>query len=381
VFLSFVRTLAGGGKTMSMLWLAAIAIMVLAVALYAYKTGKHDMAIGMVALLAFAGILVGIGVISVGDTDGLDFDGGGADQLEPVDECDDVKTIASLSWIAMEAKSNKWDQYDFTANYFASLTSPSDPNNSAIDTTTVTDGNGTDTTSVLQSCRPYRVVLDGGSTYYDIDLGETVFKPPSSDESSVTITEIIGAGSSRNTEGGVLVGTISDIVDETVSASLQGTDTNTVGNDVNELRQSGDALTYDHSDGDGQFKVRTKIECTGANKVCRNMAFGYTWDSTTPPEGNEISGITPNHVTGTQFGAMPSSLLNMWSTQSAVLLGDIEGGISGTYDITYDVTEANATAGDDVFYQYLDDLGEWFGKDVMLGTKATGDRTSFNWQA
>lgn len=343
------------------------------------KTKRHDAAFAFLGIALVMSILYGVGVISVADGSGGGGGGGGTNPTPAPALCD-PKVIASLGWKEQEYGSNSWSAADSTVNYFGQGVDPSSANASAIDTTTITDGNGTETTGVLQTCTTYRTVLDGSTTYYDIDLGEIQFANPSTTDTSVTIFESIGEGSKRHTQGAQLVGTISDMVTETESGSLQGTDSNTLGNDVNELRSSGATLTYDKSDGDGQFKIRAKIECSGANKVCKNMAFGFEWDSSAPPEGTELSAITAQWQSGTAFAAMPSSLLNNWTKQIPIVIGTIEGGTSGTYDITFNVTEANVTAADDQFYMYTDDLGKWNGQDVLTGTKATGSRTQIKWQ-
>ena len=356
-------------------WFPVLLILMGVVGVGAYfMTKRKDLAVGILGFVMLVAILNTTGLISVGETN-LPIP---TQNNQNVGACE-PKVISSLAWKVQEAHSNSWSAADGTINYYEKDVDPADPNASPIDTTTLTDGAGTDTSALLTTCTTYRTVIDGGSTYYDMDLGKIQFKAPDTTTSTVTLLERIPSdfGTSKGME---LVGTISDLIDEASMASTDGA-TNTLSNDANELvNDATDSLTYDLSAGDGQFKVRATIVCNGANKVCKDMALGFEWDSSAMPEGDEVSGITAQLYTGTDLG-VPSSLLNYWSSESAVQLGTLEGGVSGTYDLTFTLSESNITAGNDQFYLYIDDLGKWNGKDVELGTKATGDRTEFKFQA
>ena len=339
-----------------------------------FTTKKKDMAVGILGIALILGILNATGVMTISGTGTAD----NGTQQPTIQTCQ-PKVISSLAIKVREEGSNSWEAADGTIKFYNPNDDPSSPTASPIATITLTNGSASDTSGVLQSCTKYRVVIDGGSTYYDKDLG--IITLPAPDTTTSTVTVVYHIPSDFGTTSGMsLVGSFSDLIDEASMASTDGA-TNTLSNDANELvNDTTDSLTYDLSAGDGQFKVRLTIACNGANKVCKDAVLGFQWDDTAPPEGDEVSSITAQLHTGTDLG-IPSSLLNYWSKEDAVKLGTLEGGTSATYDLTFTVSESNITAGDDQFYLYVDDLGDWHGKDTMLGTKATGDRTIFKNQA
>lgn len=358
---------------MALNWFPIVIVLLGLAGLFMYFTSKRkDAAVILLGVSLVLGVLNATGLMTVAPTEIP------AGEQPSIGECQ-PKVLSSLAWKVKEEYSNSWNAADYTVNYYESGTDPSSPTATAIDTTTITNGSGTDTDAVLKTCTKYRITFDGSSTYYDIDLGEVMLTAPDTDSSTVTVSYTI-PGDFGTTKGGELVGTLGDLIDEASMASTDGA-TNTMNNDANELvNDTTDSLTYDVSAGDGQFKVRMVIACNGANKVCKDVVVGFDWDDSAPPEGDEISSITAQLYTGTDLG-IPSSLLNYWTKEEAVKIGTLEGGVSGTYDLTINLTEGNLTAGDDIWYLYIDDLGAWHGKDVELGTKATGDRTAFKNQA
>lgn len=350
----------------------------------------------MVGILAIvAGILVAAPAVGIGSPifDLVDFEG------EPVFTIfgDDQGALAAgaqggagsagysgddfvaetLSVTALESGSEDRTAVDGFLRIYSSGVNPSSPTANPIQTVTVTDGQGSSSSALVSAKEQYRIVFEGNSTntnYYDKDFGITSLASLSIGILNPNTGKMtIDIGSVDN------VGTLDDILDETATdgkVNGQSVAVNTSGNEIIGAANTADtALTYDESDGDGQWYIDIEPSCSGANKVCKDAVLHFVHDLTNPPEGNEYSTITAQLRSGNNFN-IPSDITDFWSNEVPIELGDMTAGMSGEYRLTFSVVEANEDANDDWTLRF-DDLGEHLGKDVRLNTRASPDTVTY----
>ena len=269
-------------------------------------------------------------------------------------------TITNLDVAMKEAQSNSYSAVAGTLEIYDAETDPSSPTADAITTVTISAGQGNDTSGLIKTNTNYRVVFDGAATHYDVDFGVMYFSSDDLNENTGQLTWLVTDIDA--------VATISDISDESDTTY-----------NVSELIGSAGSWTYDESDGDGNFVFPLVIECAGANELCKDLSVCIDWDITNSPEGNEVSSLTTQLLTGANLG-LPSDMLSYWSSESCYNLGDVLGGTKATYEVTVAVSEANLDTNDDWNIR-VDDLGTWKGKDVALGLKATFQSEAFDAQA
>lgn len=289
-----------------------------------------------------------------------------------VPEGTSTQLISTLKVSTIKEKySNTYNTVDGTIRIYDQTTNPTDPTASAIDTITVSNGVGNSTNSRIKTNIPYRVVFDGASTYYDFDYGIVVFDSASFNEQT----------GEYGFDAGVIgqVAKIDDMLDETnVAGLVNGQSSVITGTD--ELGNSSDTLTYTISVGDGQFYIQPTLSISGANKEVKDAVLCFEHDITNPPEGNEMSALTYQLMSGTDFNFPTSDLLSYWSNEQCISLGTVASGTSSTIKLTMTVDESNLDANDD-WYLRLDDLGMPRGKDVVLNSGATPDSIKFDHQA
>jgi len=372
-------------------WLSILLLALGAISGYIlYVTDRRDAAMAVGGILIIFGALGAFGVVNYQAIEGAP--GGATPTAEEAAAivaglCTGAKKpIGNLTVSLQEKGSNSWSAADSTLRAYLEGTDPSGATASAIDTVTITDGNGTRTSSRLMTSTKYRIVLDGSTTYYDADLGETCIRTPETTEATPNVTIQFPNGDYPAIGAYMSVGTLVDVINEGKhSTDANSSDVNYSMNDVNELRvdskgapQTTDQIAYDLSDGDGTFKLRPIFEVGGSNQYAKQLAFCFDNDDTNPMEGDEFSAISIAQYTGTDYGITQQDILNTWKNEECIPLGDVvQSGTSGEYAITFTATEANITAGSDIFRMCIEDLGKIDGKDVRLGTKATKDCTTF----
>ncbi len=280
------------------------------------------------------------------------------------------RPISTLSAISTVKNSNSHTGVSGYLRVFDAEVNPADPTASNLDSITLSSGVGSTTNKYIKTSTPYRVVFDGDGTYYDKDFGIMTFPDkdfnPSTGEFLFDLEKI------------VLVATIDDMIDETATAGLlNGQVANTQG--TTELYGTADDIEYDESVGDGQFYFQPTLSASTAYAELNDAVLCFEWDSTNAPEGNEISSIVAQLQSGSDFG-IPSELVNYWSTEECISLGDMTAGQSSTMKFTITLDET-ALDTNDVWYLGLDDLGSLRGKDLNLDTGATLDRIAFDAQA
>ena len=219
-------------------------------------------------------------------------------------------TIQNLDVAMKESQSNSYSAVEGILHIFDAETDPSSPTADAITSLTISAGQGNDTSGLIKTNTNYRVVFDGESTHYDIDFGVMFFSTDDLNENTGQLTWLVTDVDA--------VATISDMSDES------DTEYN-----ISELIGSAGTWTYDESDGDGNFVFPLVVECAGANEKCKQMVVCIDWDDTNAPEGNEVSSMTAQLLTGANLG-LPSDLLTYWSSESCYNLGDVLGGTKAT---------------------------------------------------
>ena len=282
------------------------------------------------------------------------------------------RPISTLSVISTVKNSNSHTDVSGYLRIFDPDTNPSDPTASALDSVTVSSGVGSTTNKYIRTSTSYRVVFDGDATYYDKDYGIMTFEDedfnPSTGEFLFDMKDI------------TLVATISDMINESsITGDVNGQTTSCiVGTD--ELGSAGtDEFTYDVSVGDGQFYFKPTLEASVAYSELKDAVLCFEWDTSNAPEGNEISSITCSLVSGTDLG-IPAELVNYWSNEECVSLGDMTAGQSSQIKLLFTVDDTAIDANDGYFLAF-DDLGSLRGKDLNLDTGATIDRITFEHQA
>jgi len=282
------------------------------------------------------------------------------------------RPISTLSVISTVKNSNSHTDVSGYLRIFDPDTNPSDPTASNLDSVTLSSGVGSTTNKYVRTSTPYRVVFDGDGTYYDKDYGIMTFDDedfnPSTGEYLFDMKDI------------TLVATISDMINESaLSGDVNGqTSSSAVG--TAELGSAGtDTFTYDVSIGDGQFYFKPTLEASTAYSELKNAVLCFEWDTSNAPEGNEISSITASLVSGTDLG-IPAELVNYWSNEECVSLGDMTAGQSSQIKLLFTVDDTAIDANDGYFLAF-DDLGSLRGKDLNLDTGATIDRITFEHQA
>ena len=283
--------------------------------------------------------------------------------------------IESITFNTMTKYANSYSADSSGAvKAFGEFANPLDANANPVRSNSLSSGTVTDTGAILKTNTNYRWIYDGAGTYYgvDLDVFDIDYCDAYSEERGVAtfpvdpivITEI---------------GTISDMGDETDwnqtddAVYCNGQTSATTGTD--ELGGASDSLTYDISVGDGVFSECVTVECTGANKACWDMVLEPRWDTTNPPEGNEITSITVQLQEGTDFN-LPSEVVNYWKNQIPISInnGDpVKGGQKAVYKFTYTVTEANLDANDD-WTMFIDDQGGLNALDIGQDVGATSDK-------
>ena len=267
------------------------------------------------------------------------------------------------------------NSYTAAAGYFEVYESdvdPSDPTATYLMRVTITSGVGSDANGLVSVNTPYRVVWNGDGTWYDKDYGAISF-------SSLAYNTQTGKFTFRDADGVGKIATIDDMLDETDTGGdiVNGQSTNAAGS---ELFGATDTLTYNETTGDGSFYTKPTISISGGNLEAHDLVYCYQWDSTNPPEGNELSALTYQLESGVSLG-FPANLLPYWASESCISLFEgkaIPGGTSSKVRFTYTITEANLATGGDVWKEHVDDLGDINGKSLLLGTGATGDSTQFD---
>ena len=343
---------------------------------YFGKVKKKDMIMGIGVVIAAGGFLAQAGVINLQSLSGTTTTSGTGAVVSGVSGV----PVNTLTLVLSEKYSNSLGNVDGAfLGIYPEGTDPQDPNAVALTTASFVDGKVTLSDKLVQVGKAYKVIIDGNSTFYSEDLGNTVLVEPAS--YNVQTGDAVIDFASRGIQV-VNVGTISDMVDELTNATTidggswfsNSTETACVGtyNAAELMTHGADALCYDDSIGDGSYYFSTTFDCTGANEECRNMALCFVNDLTNPVEGNEYSQITVSKTSGDDRG-LPTDVTNAFKNEQCLALGNWKAGTSAVYKFTFTVTEGNTDDGADLFNMYLADLGKNAGRDIGQEVGATDD--------
>ena len=271
--------------------------------------------------------------------------------------------------------SNACGTYSGTLRVFPEDQDPSDPTSSTIDTVTISSGTGSTTNKRLMTDTLYWFVLDGGGTYYDVDLGRREI----SDENFNYNTGDYGI----TFDDVITVATIGDIFNgsnesSTNSDRFNGQDRSTDG-ELNVTHGTEGEIWYDESAGDGQVYVEMDFGVSGAYSGIKDPVVCFESADTNGAEGNEITQIYVSTVTGENSFSGVNDFVNFFANDECISMGSfMEGGETANYKWTITYNEANLDTNDD-FYVYMDDLGAIKAKDVITSnTGATYDRIKFD---
>jgi hypothetical protein len=338
--------------------------------------GKFAMGIGLVALvIAVATYSGGVQALSSGGTLNI-----GSAQEVPV-ASQEMKLYESIGVSTKIWGSNSYSTASGTIKIYPDGVDPTDSNTNPLDTITVSSGVGNTTDKVLRSATPYGIVFDGAATYYDQWYnGETSSILPYITTSTATISAI-----TLDFYDIVTVATINDPINEAATTGVVNGQTsaeNATSGGSNEIQigstgTSADdsILYYNKTNGDGQFYIDIDVGADGANKAIKDMVLVFSKDRSNPFEGNEFSSVTVQHRTGTEFG-IPAEIKTYVNNADKISLGGmINGGTTGTYRITFNMDESLLTAGGDILFMNIDDMGDYQGTDLMKNTKATASDT------
>lgn len=282
--------------------------------------------------------------------------------------------IATLKTLAKEKNSNSYTSVGTGVQYlyiYDANTDPSSPTASYIDRINLTSGVGTDTNSVVKTNTPYRVVFNGANVWYDKDFGIMTFNSNGYNAQTGTYSFDMGEIAKIATIGAPLNGTA---IDGTVNGQTSYTAITEISN-----ASTATVLVLNKTSSDGQFYISPTISFSGAYAEVERPVLCFEFDLSNPPAGNEVSSITAQLLSGTDFG-IPSELVNYWGKQQCVMLGStVKGGTSSQVKLTFTVSTANlGGTGTDIYYMAIDDLGNLRAKDVALNTGATIQRIQFS---
>lgn len=331
------------------------------------------------AVLGFAG---NYGLVNLGQASGIYFATTGVSTTTTTNPTVTPTTsansfvIGTLKASAKEEYSNSYGNVGSGSTsgglkIFDAGTTPSSPTASTIDRVNMSAGSGSSTNKLVKTNTPYRVVYDGGNTWYDKDFGVMTFD--SNAYNAETSELLFDVGTITK------IATIDDMLTEihSTNGDVNG-EANSSARAMELYGDASDSLVYNESAGDAQFYIKPTISFSGAYTGVKLPVLCFQWDVSNPPEGNEITSITAQLVSGTDFG-IPSELVNYWSTQQCVMLGSqATAGQSEQVKLTFTVVEANMDTTDD-WYLYLDDLGKAKGNDqIISNTGATADSIKFD---
>ena len=296
----------------------------------------------------------------------------------------DSSLISTFRVVAREKYSNDAGVLEGALKIYKSDANPSDANANPLSTIDVTNGKGADTNASLKTGTNYRVVWDGsrvGGTSYDVDYETITFTKGYNKD--LALFTFVTDDYSVSEDGISTYGTLDDICSETATGSKAclNEQSNTSLGFNGELRTSANpaaadnGISYNESSGDGTYSTFFTFTCSGSNVECKGASLDFLWDATNPPTGNEYTAITMQLDSGKNLNT-PSDVLNYFKNEQPVPLGDLKGGDSSVYKLTWSIAEANADTNMD-YTVLFDDLGENNGKDVLLNTKATKDTWTF----
>ncbi len=371
-------------------------------------------AIGMTALFA-AFLVVGLNVAGTQDTvltylptgvgSSVGASGSSLSVTTPGGGTSVSGDAVPISTLSVVAKQTYADTAVTTGilNFYDPTKDPNNPNVNPIQNSPVGLSVGSNANGTIKTGTPYRIVYDGGATFYDKDLG--VMTLDSKNYNYQTGRYLLDLGNIN------AVATIDDFCNEVKSGDGSGGSKTCLNGNPGTTNMSAIALRtelvcassgaapvsncsadsvihYNSTIGDGVFDTYFTFSVSSANTVLQDAGLCFTFDSTNPPSGGEITALTASLDSGTDLG-VPSDILSYWRNQLCVPLGSgvLKAGTTATYKLTWTVSEALLDTNAD-FTVSMDDLTKKTQKplanDIVIAgstpTKATRDLWSFGGQ-
>jgi len=262
-------------------------------------------------------------------------------------------------------------------------TNPKDPSATATHTLNFSTAY---TSSDIVCGKVYRVVFGHTTTAYAKDFGDQVLVDCTTEYNENTADATVDLSKKFGWKMQT-VATLSDVFDETATTGILNGHTNTnvsAGGEIGCVDgcSADSTLIYDESNGDGTFYLDLSFGASGSQSELSEPVVCFEHDSTNGPEGNEISDIVVQRLSGTDFGISASTNWeSVFANEECVKLGDsIQAGVSGDYRFTITYSEANLDTNDD-YMIIFDDLADNKGKDARLNVGATRDAVDFDAQA
>lgn len=370
-----------------LLWLGVAAAVLMA---FYEKGKKHKISAkvyGIVGVVLAVVLVVGGAPIPfIDDMDEVKIPGLPTDEDEVITpDVTDVKLYDKVTISTKEKGSDSYSAIGGTVHFFEEGVDVGSASATALDTATIASGVGNTTNAKLSSGTDYIVILEP-SAGYDLYLNNDKLQQlPYIKTTTGTISNIpikFTDVMSYVTIGDMLE---EDAVDGTVNGQTTAVNVTTATNEIclsSATPADGDYIVYDESVGDGEFYIKIEIDFSGGDKYIVNPVLDIVNDLTNKMEGNEFSSVKIQHLQGTNFG-IKSDITDEVNGFEAISLGELrESGDSGTYKMTFSVSEANLDDGADVCFFVIDDMGEHNGQDILRGTKATASALiSFKSQA
>lgn len=367
-------------ETNSILWIIGILGVLLLLSGYSLYTSKKKdrgtdrMAIGALAAFAAFGLIFGVfAPITITPTD----------EVAPIapEDLEICAITGPLPVANLSFMGDTWRQSGANSptgpagdvQIYLDGTDVTIPGVTPLDTISVTAGVGSTTSKAVKSCTDYEFYYDGGATVeYDQKHPTGRVVPIVTDTGQIPFREL----EFRDIKVVAAIGDLieEDATDGTINGQSNVNGTAACDGEIQSGADSspadGDTLYYNKTNGDTQIYFDIEIEATGGDKVLQEPVLCFV-NLANPMEGDEISLASLTYRSGNNFGA-PVTITDYVSNQKCVPLGDeMISGESGTYRLQLTIVEANADAGTDIMYVYLDDLGEHLGEDLLGGKKAT----------
>lgn len=276
------------------------------------------------------------------------------------------KVVSTLTVLGREKYSNSETALgNASAGYlrfYLSGTSPKSSTISALDSVNVSGGSGVSTVGRLLTETPYEALFDGNGVWYDLDLTDKVHLFTANlDSNSQYVYRLNDIGRIGSIDTGLFL----NFQSASNNVSINGQTSQSGGQEIG-YNAANTTLNYSDGAGDGQFFLDFDISFLGLNREVRKPVFCFVFDTSNPPEGNEITSINAQWLSGQNFN-IPVELKDYWSQQQCIPIGEsFPSGTRGQFRLTFSVEEANTDAGADTFNFVLDDLGGDRTKDVLI---------------
>lgn len=293
-------------------------------------------------------------------------------------------TCAVKVYSQVNFSGDTWGANDATApagsvDFYTAGTNPSDASSTRFDTISITSGVGGTTSSVLESCTNYGIVYNGASAEYDVWYNGKDWTQPNQ-LPYVSTSDAVISRAIVKFDDVVVVASIPDPLEEdSTTGSVNGQLTSNGSDGANLEIQIGtdstpadsDVVYYNKSAGDLSYYLDLTLGADGANKQLHEPVICFVNDHSNPFDGDEFTAVTLTRQSGTDFN-LPTDITNYVNNADCVPMGAvIEGGQTGVYRMQFTAVNANLDVTTDVMYIYVDDMGEYLGKDILKNTKAT----------